>query len=331
MSQITKALLLSVTLAAFTLSGCGDTNSKVVFYPESGKHLPGWTSGHGNSARAEIDSCKECHGEKLDGGISRVSCMSATAVNGFRCHATTPANNTADCISCHGGPPFGPYGNSAPNRNFAHTEHNVVADCKTCHLGAGYGTANHARATASGGYRPATVKMSENVKAQTVPTSFSYAPAPSQKCSGVSCHGGQASPSWNQKIILIAGNNSLCLQCHEPGTAPVTLCGAPSPQYNSFYSGSFNDLNLHTEHLGMGYSCTDCHNIGVLTDFRKHYSGTAVNNPTETATNRFADPGSTIGGSPTTSIGTYDKITKTCGTVSCHPLIWGDIQWNFTW
>lgn len=327
MSQIKSALLLLTVASVFALSGCGDENSKADF--NNGEHPDNWITTHKSSARSNIESCRECHGESLNGGISAVSCMSASAINGFNCHVTSPAANPVDCLSCHGGPPFGPYGDSAPNRNFAHTEHTVVADCKTCHLDAGYGTADHARATASGGYRPATIKLSESVKAQTVSTSFSYSPA-TQNCSGVSCHGGQVSPSWTQKIVLIAGNNLLCLQCHEPGTAPISLCGAPSPQYNSFYSGTFNDLNLHTEHLGMGYNCTDCHNIGVLTDFQQHYSGTAVNNPTESAFNRFVDPGGTIGSSPT-NIGQYDKTTKTCGTVSCHPSAWGDIQWNFTW
>lgn len=326
MSQIKSALLLLTVASAFALSGCGNENSNADF--DNGKHPGDWITTHKSSARTDIESCRECHGETLDGGISAASCMSATAVNGFKCHVTSPAANPVDCLSCHGGPPFGPYGNSAPNRNFAHTQHNVVADCKTCHLDAGYGTADHSRATSSGGYRPASVKMGENIKAQTVPISFGYVPA-TQNCSGVSCHGGQTSPSWNQKIILVAGNNSLCLQCHEPGTAPVTLSGAPSPQYNSFYSGIYGSFNLHTDHLNRGSYCTDCHNIGVLTDFQQHYSGTAVNNPTESASNRFADPGSSIGGSPT-SIGHYVKATKTCGTVSCHPSAWGDIQWNFT-
>lgn len=78
MSQIKTALLLSVICAAFSLNGCGDNNSKVVFHAESGKHPANWSVGHKTSAKANLEGCIECHGENLDGGIANVSCS--------RCH-----------------------------------------------------------------------------------------------------------------------------------------------------------------------------------------------------------------------------------------------------
>jgi hypothetical protein len=168
--------------------------------------------------------------------------------------------------------------------------------------------------------------MSHNVKAQTITSSFSYDPA-SGKCFGVSCHGGQPTTPWNQKINLVAGDNTICFLCHELGTAPTTAGGPPSPQYNSFYSGRYNGLVLHREHLNREKYCTNCHNIQMQNDYQMHFSGIAVNNPAATAKDRFVDPGRTIGGLPT-SIGSYDKATKTCFNVSCHILAPKTTNWN---
>lgn len=58
-------------------SGCGDTNSGVVYVPEGrdAGHLAGWMpGGHAERALRDIGSCTECHGDALDGGISAVGC-----------------------------------------------------------------------------------------------------------------------------------------------------------------------------------------------------------------------------------------------------------------
>lgn len=73
-----------VTVAtAFALSGCGDENSKAVFSPVGG-HPSNWSTGHKASVKADTESCFECHGENLDGGISKVSCTA--------CHLGSPGN-----------------------------------------------------------------------------------------------------------------------------------------------------------------------------------------------------------------------------------------------
>jgi len=65
-------MIISMAVA-LALAGCGDRNDKAVFGPESG-HLPDWTAVHKTSAKADLESCVECHGANLDGGISSVSC-----------------------------------------------------------------------------------------------------------------------------------------------------------------------------------------------------------------------------------------------------------------
>jgi predicted CxxxxCH...CXXCH cytochrome family protein len=300
MSQIKPSHLILSALLALSLGGCGDRNDKAVF-SSAGGHSPDWVSTHKVSARANVESCVECHGENYDGGVSRVSCTSQSAVSGFTCHATSPVANLTGCASCHGGSPSGPFGTAAPNRKAAHTKHTALAGigCGTCHLNAGFGTVGHARADAAGGRSSATVASS---------ASFPFVYNADGTCSNASCHGGKVTPAWTGSLGIVADDNSICLKCHEQGTAPGT------PQYNSFYSGSFSGTdpatNTHTSHLSRGAFCTDCHNIGKLTDFQKHFGGISAK--------AFTAPDNTIGGLPT-KIGSYTASSKTCNTVSCHP------------
>jgi predicted CxxxxCH...CXXCH cytochrome family protein len=301
MSSIKPSHVLLTALLAFALGGCGDRNDKAVYSPEGG-HLSDWVIIHKTSARADVLSCAECHGENYDGGISKVSCTNATAVSGFTCHAISPVASSTGCVSCHGGLPSGPFGSAAPNRKAAHTTHTALpgVDCAACHLNAGSGTVGHAKANAAGGRNSATVAGS---------AFFPFAYNADGTCSSVSCHGGKVTPAWAGSITIVANDNSICLKCHEQGTALGV------PQYNSFYSGSYSGTdpatNTHASHLGRGASCTDCHNIGTLTNYQKHFGGILSKS--------FTTPGDTIGSSPT-KIGAYAASSKTCSSFSagCH-------------
>ncbi|NVN98921.1 MAG: CxxxxCH/CxxCH domain-containing protein [Geobacteraceae bacterium] len=308
MSQINIGKFIGILLLTASLSACGDasTNSQV---SQTMPHPSGWTTSHKS---ANLASCVECHGEDLGGGISRISCMSPTAVSGFICHATNPVNNPVGCISCHGADPYGPYGSTAPNRKFAHSKHTLlIPACKSCHPNAGSGTPNHARATATGGVRSAFVHITSSYKAKSY-LSYGYNQS-TGTCSGVSCHGGQDSPVWSSGTIAMVTD---CLLCHQQGANKY------DPQYNSFYSGNYSlvspPLNLHTSHIGRGALCTDCHNIGILTDYAKHFSGIGINN--------FTNPGATIGGGFPTKVGNYDTVQQKCSNTTCHtsnfPGIW---------
>lgn len=311
MSSIKPSHVLLTALLALVLGGCGDRNDKAVFSTEGG-HPSDWMSTHKTSARVDVASCAECHGENYSGGVSKVSCMSPTAISGLICHATSPAANLTGCVSCHG---IGPFGTTAPNRVGAHAKHTVLPGigCGTCHLNAGSGTPGHAKANTAGGISRATVAS---------PASFPFVYNANGTCSNVSCHGGTGTVTlpWSTGLIsIVAGNDDLCRTCHAQGTA------AGNPQYNSFYSGIFSlyntdtgvytNTNLHTFHMTQTYQnedvhCTDCHNIGTLTDYQKHFGGVA--------TKTLTSPGMTIGGSPT-KIGFYTASTKSCNTVQCHP------------
>lgn len=317
--------MISLATVAASLFACGKANSDAPMVDSAGKHPSDWIARHGAVALVSTTSCTECHAGDLSGGIAKVSCMSASPISGFSCHATSPAVNPG-CASCHGGPPNGPDGTTAPNRQFAHDTHLVevatIANssndvkCSFCHNGAGFGTANHAKATATGGIASATLSVPDTLRAKTITTTFGYDSA-SGICSGIICHGGKPTPSFRTGSITVETD---CLTCHEQGTAPQT------PQYNSFYSGQAailgTNVNLHQLHLALNdptatpsttsISCTGCHNLTALAT--NHFSGLT--------TSAFeGSPASTIGGG-TTKISAYTPYTSTVPsgncTTACH-------------
>ena len=294
MPSIRPSYLFTAMAISLALAGCGDKNEKTVFNPEAG-HSSDWAKTHKTAAQANIESCGECHGVNLDGGIAKVGCFSTpqTARNGFACHASSPAVN-AGCTSCHSTPPTGTTGNG-------HAKHLALVGvtCDTCHSGGGSGTANHAKGIA-------TVSFPATLIAKTLSTPLSY-DSESKKCSGIICHGGLVTPKWDSTAAIG------CLECHGQGT------GSKTPQYNSYYSGqwSFNGgslVNLHQLHnleyiprTSTRITCTHCHNAPILS--AQHFTGLTTPAFEVTAA-------STVGGSGTL-IDSYTQFTSAVPSGSC--------------
>jgi hypothetical protein len=75
---------LAVMAVALLMWGCGKSNNDApAFNDTTGEHPSNWQSIHGTAYIAGPDSCTECHGNDLLGGISKVSCN--------KCH-TWPIN-----------------------------------------------------------------------------------------------------------------------------------------------------------------------------------------------------------------------------------------------
>lgn len=230
MSPIIAISRLSLLLSFVVLvaAGCGTPNDQSAFDPDTNKHVAGWILAHPPAAQENIDSCKECHGEDLLGGISGVSCSS--------CHPSGISSMTG-CTSCHGRPPTG---GVAPNRRGAHTVHNALPHvtnvCDTCHSNAGTGTQNHFNSiidvlflSAYNAKSGAAVRNADGT------------------CSSVSCHGGQMAPAWLTGVIDV---DTQCTSCHAFG----------STEYNSYFSGQ-HDLHANT----FQFPCTHCHDTTKLT------------------------------------------------------------------
>jgi hypothetical protein len=95
---------LAVMAAALCLWGCGKANSNAPAFGVSG-HPANWLDKHRPAvlAKGSADSCKECHGADLLGGIAKTSCAECHAIPVF---PFAPANhadtNWVDTGQLHG-------------------------------------------------------------------------------------------------------------------------------------------------------------------------------------------------------------------------------------
>ncbi len=143
-------ILAVVLLGSFSiLSGCSDRNAQSIFNPDTGKHPGDWLpAAHMNAAKADLSTCKQCHGEDLDGGISRISCTSCHLGGPTSVHPAdwvpllvkhgpyAEANGTAACQNqwCHG-PELTGVAGSAPACTSCHPFpfDPTKSTCATCH------------------------------------------------------------------------------------------------------------------------------------------------------------------------------------------------------
>ncbi len=118
-----KGLAL-IALAAI-LWGCSSASSTAPVLDASGMHALNWLFDHRASFLNNPNTCTDCHGGDLRGGISKVSCFTPL-FNGMACHANGPSGHPAgwrdpglhgaaakaqpgiesgfsSCQSCHGG------------------------------------------------------------------------------------------------------------------------------------------------------------------------------------------------------------------------------------
>jgi len=133
------ALCLYALFCVAWAAGCGDKNSGVVFIHEGrdAGHIEGWMpEGHAERALRDLESCTECHGDALDGGISAVGCTAChlggvnsvhppdwTDITYHGPYAVSNGFSSCASVYCHGANLEGVPG-SGPS-------------CASCHFGAG--------------------------------------------------------------------------------------------------------------------------------------------------------------------------------------------------
>ncbi|HEY5999140.1 MAG TPA: hypothetical protein VI078_07530 [bacterium] len=76
-------------LLVVAVAGCSKSRNDVLFTPGVG-HPEDWIADHGKAYRKAPARCVECHGTDLKGGVSAVSCFSAS-FKGTACHPGGPA------------------------------------------------------------------------------------------------------------------------------------------------------------------------------------------------------------------------------------------------
>jgi predicted CxxxxCH...CXXCH cytochrome family protein len=284
--------VIFILMLSALLWGCSSANDSAITVNASGKHPSDWIAVHSTSFLNSTSNCKDCHGSTLTGGISGVSCSSAS-FNGQSCHANGPhpipwpahnqsTNQFNNCTPCHGTALTG--GATAPACSQCHTALlpgtvPIAGTCISCHGAPPIGpngsifpnlSAAHRAHTqhalscsvchAGGGSGTSThgtsltVAFSAAYNAKAANALYNAAGS----CANVSCHGGITTPLWRGGRI-----NPLtqCTICHQAGTA------AGLPQANSYYSGE------HSRHLvDIGMLCTDCHDMSVVSGAAAHFS-----------------------------------------------------------
>ena len=190
MPQIRPALaLLALCLGgALALAGCGDQNSKASFSSTTGNHVPGWlASGHSQSAKADVNSCVDCHGENLDGGISQFA---------YARHAQyVAANTTATCAvaACHG----------------TNLQGGVAPSCGiNCHMAADPVTGAPQK------HAWLATNTAENLDGHL--NYFANNPRNYDSCRNHACHGGEGTNATPPGVFL-SGPGCLNVGCHGPG------------------------------------------------------------------------------------------------------------------
>jgi predicted CxxxxCH...CXXCH cytochrome family protein len=209
------------------VKGCEDCHEPGTAHPVPWSASNAPVTSH-QTAGNMANVCVLCHGANLQGGAGP-ACSD--------CHTAGSPLTATNCTSCHGNPPAG---SVSPNVAGKHAEHNaldnVTGVCATCHNGAGSGTSLHNN-------RVDDVLVLPTYDAKSGAAVYNSA---SKTCSQVSCHGGQATPSWSTGTLDV---NTQCTSCHQSGTT----------QYNGYFSGK------HTKHIDdVKLSCPICHSTTKL-------------------------------------------------------------------
>ena len=139
MPQVNKGsiLVLLLLISLLLTAGCSSPNAQSQFSANGEKHTSDWLpAGHMTAAKADENSCTECHGSDFSGGISKVSCTGChlggvdsvhpqewSQITGTAHAAYVGANGNTSCANanCHGTALSGVAG-SGPS-------------CTSCHLG----------------------------------------------------------------------------------------------------------------------------------------------------------------------------------------------------
>lgn len=206
MSQIKPSLAIISIAMALTIGGCGDKNPQANFNADSGQHLAGWDLAHKTAGTTDLESCFECHGDSLEGGISKVSCT--------QCHlgsagAVHPLNWGQYAYARH---------KAFVNAEKSATDPSGTAKCTVCHgpalagLGAAPACATACHLGGVSGKHPAV--WTQYTSHANYMIGIGYAPA---TCSTVTCHG------TDSKGVFLSGPS--CFSCHPAD--PTDLAPVP--------------------------------------------------------------------------------------------------------
>ncbi len=230
------------TLVVFALAvaGCNTAVDKGNIFNEiTGKHPAGWVDSHPTSAKPDGAACKECHGDDLKGGISGVSCFSAS-VDGFSCHASGPAFHPDSWVDEKAKGTSAFHGTSYQQSLLDCAQcHDLNVKCQECHFGE------------TGSKVPSGSSWTHGVISGH--SQFSSNSSESSVC--IKCH----------EVSSSLGNGPTCHNCHvehQTGWDDPAVHGAAAKSSPGVDTGFAYCQTCHGDDFGGGSSgvpCSYCH------------------------------------------------------------------------
>lgn len=272
---VVKYLLAPIFVTLMALLGaCSTANqdSPFALVDPSGNHPEGWIEDHGSFAYPDGSMCFDCHGEGLEGGISKVSCSSAS-YNGQACHANGPGFHPDDWLDKNstGSHRYGYLSDPSACRlchDVSQPDTPPGYNCLDCHFSED-GTArvpdgssySHGDTTGHSSFTGSEAAVC--VACHEVNNRFGYDPS----CHN--CHDSHEVPYLNHQDLASDSGlfTSLCSACHSidgasPSAAPLCVScheqGSPYVLTNCrSCHGRPPSTGEHGQHSGA--SCDACH------------------------------------------------------------------------
>lgn len=321
--------LFLAIIVVIAIAGCSDPNTASTLNPDTGNHPAGWYIDHRIAFLKDQAVCTECHGADLRGGVSGVSCYSAS-FGGMSCHANGPVGHpagwsdpsqhgvaaeqdfsackichgatykgglvTTTCYQCHNGPGLNhpaPAWVVADHKTAALTDNTV---CQKCH-GTNYlGGGSHIACNSCHMENQTKVhRLAWYPDVQLNHRAYALANGTSS-CANQYCHG--------TNLTGVANSGPSCSTCH---TWPFTegacgTCHAIPPAGTTFP----DTAGRHAIHTGLGsyITCDTCH-TGAGSGTANHQNSTADVNIAATYNGNAG-------------AATYTAASFSCTNVSCH-------------
>lgn len=290
--------MITLPLALASLFACGGVNGDAPpMIDASGKHAENWVQQHwvvykkangGSGAASGMTECSECHGTDLGGGISKVSCFTAS-FDGTSCHPNADrklghATGWGDHVSTgfHGYSSAGLRGNT-----------DLARDCGLCHA---TGPAETSVSTA-----PSCLSTDPRWGISCHVSSPAQTPSGCGSCHQIPSKDSSSSTGAHLKHLNLPGGLS-CSACHADvsgvsvthatgasAVSPASLYKAPSG--NASYSdtdGTCINVSCHGGKLTPSWAdgaiaveteCLSCHQQGVAfqtPQYNSFFSGNII-------------------------------------------------------
>lgn len=302
--RYSKYYLILIAIIGLIFYSCSDIKDDLTAPSKISVHdvnvlNPVSFSFHGVTVKEKgLESCKQCHALKFDGGTAKVSCATTNCHPNVSVHQSGINNPTS--------PDF--HGKYIANKNIP------MSDCNQCH-GNNYAgsitspacTNCHTKITI---HKDGIVDLaSSNFHGKFI-ASLNWDMTKCTECHGNNYAGGVVSPSCNTCHINPGGPEA-CNTCHGNFSNPSLI--APPVDINRKTDPQLASVGAHSTHLlnvkiGSLLKCSECHVVPTALNSPGHIDNTPK--AEVIMTTKYSD--FQIGN------GAYDAGTNKCSNTYCH-------------